>query len=862
MQCTPLLMVTLAGIHPGIAMANGPGDVRVTITARDEPVQTVLDRISRAAHVNFSLSRDVSGFVTVSLRALGLTDALHAVLDPLGLQFSKSGSVLTIVSRNQSKGGQQVVNAPTVFPLAVLSSPRAVEVLHALFPGALIREIRGANAVAVTASETEMQSIRGALQGLDVPDARLPTSEVVNLRVADAREVARKLSAVLPGSKIEAIGNHQLLVSAAGRDMSQLKAMLNNIDPPNVQPIQSTAASEAVRISQRPPKAVANVVASQISNIRVSVAGSTVVLTGAPEQIARAKALISQIDVPNYGERFVQIYRIRNVDATSVAGLITRSIPGISVEVDRQINAITVNATGTVQTRIAESLALLDVPVVSASSAGTSQAFGSSSGSEVITLKSFVPGQSQGSVDAVASITQAVGIVAPDVKVAQLPTPGQIVLIGPSASVASARSFIEKIDVVPPLVVLDTEILEVDESVAKNLGLQLGSSVLSTTYSEQTTPSSDGTVPRLGRFQALSRSPIQFTALLNLLVQKGQGRVLADPRITTLSGRTASIRAGDTISILTTTSGNAGTIASTQVQSFQTGVTLDITPSVTPDGGVMVTLHPIVNSLIGTNNGVPEISTRDTQTTVHLQDDETLVIGGLIQENETRTTTKLPFLGDIPLLGRLFRNDNVQNQRNELVIVVTPHVVKPSSTTPAQQSTNLATPRPLPTLPSYPSLPQATRTQTPQAEPRPRVGTPSTNQATPTPAESPTPFASSDPAFAQTNVFVFGSPPQSNYAKKTDSVQIFYATLSPTVIRKFGTMRIAVITTTNAASVKLSLGASTTALTETAPGQWQATIPSPVDGSSSTRGPMTATLVANRGDGISASLPISVNFAP
>ena len=262
----------------------------------------------------------------------------------------------------------------------------------------------------------------------------------------------------------------------------------------------------------------------------------------------------------------------------------------------------------------------------------------------------------------------------------QLPTPGQIALFGPPASVRAAREFLDKVDIVPPLVVLDTEVLEIDESVAKNLGLQLGTAAISTTFTEMQPPANaDGTPPRLGRFQAFSRTPITFTAQLNLLVQNGKGRVLADPRITTLSGRTASIRAGDTISILTTTAGNAGTIATTQVQSFQTGVTLDITPSVTPDGGINVFLHPVVNSLIGTNAGVPEISTRDTQTTVHLQDDETLVIGGLIQENETRTTTKLPLLGDIPLVGRVFRNDNVQGQRNELIIVVTPHVVKPGA---------------------------------------------------------------------------------------------------------------------------------------------------------------------------------------
>ena len=114
---------------------------------------------------------------------------------------------------------------------------------------------------------------------------------------------------------------------------------------------------------------------------------------------------------------------------------------------------------------------------------------------------------------------------------------------------------------------------------------------------------------------------------MNLAIQNGKGRVLANPRITTLSGRTASIKAGDNISILTTTAGSVGTIATTQVQSFQTGVTLDITPLIDDNDGITVNLHPVVNSLIGLNDGIPEISTRDTQTTVRLRDDQTLVIG-------------------------------------------------------------------------------------------------------------------------------------------------------------------------------------------------------------------------------------------
>ena len=76
---------------------------------------------------------------------------------------------------------------------------------------------------------------------------------------------------------------------------------------------------------------------------------------------------------------------------------------------------------------------------------------------------------------------------------------------------------------------------------------------------------------------------------------------------------------------------------------------------------------------------VPQISTRDTQTTVALRENQTLVIGGLIQDNTQRTESKVPLLGDLPLVGRLFRDETLNGVSNELIITVTPHVVTPGA---------------------------------------------------------------------------------------------------------------------------------------------------------------------------------------
>jgi len=859
--CVRSLGLAAPGATRALVADHGVG--HVTLNARNEPVRTVLVRLARDTGASISVADGVTGYVNVELRGVTLQQALRAILEPLGATYHLRQGVYDVEPALAPTHATTIV--PVVIPLAVVTAKRAASMLRPLFPQALLREDEHANALIVVAAAADVQAIRAVLQGIDVRDPSRATTEAVALHLARGIVLADQLRKAFPKAKFAIANDKQLLVTATPADMAQIRAAVNALDAPSVTPPPVATSSEAVIVSRRAPHEIARSLAAQVPGLRAAVSGSAVVLSGPPDAVARGKVLIAQLDLPAFGERYTQVYRIRTLDASSVADLVRRSFRDLEVTVDASLNAIAVTASAAQQQRIADAIAQLDPPP-NAQGAGFGQTTsGAGSSTDVVMLKSFVPGQAQGGIDAVASFTQALQVVTPDVRVVQLPTPGQIALLGPPASVRSARQFIDKVDVVPPLVVLDTEILEVDESVAKNLGLQLGTAALSTTFTEmQPVPNADGTVGRIGRFQALSRTPISFTAQLNLLVQNGKGRVLADPRITTLSGRTASIRAGDTISILTTTSGNAGTIATTQVQSFQTGVTLDITPSVAADGGIMVVLHPVVNSLIGTNAGVPEISTRDTQTTVHLQDDETLVIGGLIQENDTRTTTKVPLLGDLPLVGRVFRNDSLQGQRNELIIVVTPHIVKSGSAAlPGPALRTIPTPAALPTLPPNTRLP-APSGQLPgrRAPGRVAVSPPTPPAAAPlslavaSPAPLPVPTA-----FAQTNVFTFGAAPQSNFARPTDPVQIFYATLSPTVVSNGTPVRVAVVTTSNASAVKLQAGTQTISLAQTGAGQWQGVFAFPLGAVPVGQSALTLSLVASRSDGTSATIPIPINVA-
>ena len=160
----------------------------------------------------------------------------------------------------------------------------------------------------------------------------------------------------------------------------------------------------------------------------------------------------------------------------------------------------------------------------------------------------------------------------------------------------------------------------------------------------------------------------------------GQVTTLATPNLTALSGETATFLAGGEIPIPIAQPGNNNSIT---VQFKEYGVSLAYTPTVLSDGRISLRVRPEVSELSSagavTINGttIPALTTRRTETTVELGSGQSLVIGGLLQNKHNNTFTKTPGVGDLPILGALFRSNAFQRDESELVIVVTPYLVKP-----------------------------------------------------------------------------------------------------------------------------------------------------------------------------------------
>jgi type II secretory pathway component GspD/PulD (secretin) len=850
-----------------------------SFSAQEESLREVLPRLAKVYHANLSLPPDPRGVVNVSLTDATLDQALSAVLSPLGYKYRHENGIVVIYRASATPDGAAELG-PTVIPVTVISVERAATIVRTLYPSVNVRTDGNANAIIVVASPDDAAAIRTIVQQLDIKNPTAPSVDAVPLRTADPSKTAAELRALYPHAEFEAGPNRSVLIRAPATDMPQIKTLIASLDSPPQAPAGPPSSSEAVTIVRARPADVARAVSREIPGVRADVSGSTVILTGSADAIGRAKALIVQIDVPPPNAHVAEVYRIRSLDANSVADLLAKSFPDAQIVVDHDINAISVNATGAQQQRIGDAIKQLDVsPQSGVSETGPIVSGPGGTGFEVVTLRSAIPNQGQAgaaATDASTAVITTLQQLVPSIRVSPLGTPGQIALIGDPVSLRLAKEYLAKLDVPAPLVVLDTEVVEIDETVARNVGLQLNPPAISTTFTEagslndQVTSSSSN----IG-FQPLTRTPLSFTAILNLQIQEGNAKVLADPRITTISGRTATIRAGDTLNILTTTGGGAGTIATTQLQSFQTGVTLDITPLVTPDNFVTVALHPVVNSLESITNGIPQISTRDTQTVVHLKNNQTLVIGGLIEESVQKTVNKLPLLGDLPLVGGLFKNSQISSTRNELIIVVTPHVLADNEMDAEIGPELPAAPKPG----ALPKLPANSRLHTPIGQ-MPSVLPTTAPEPTPQPASvqmSAPPQSTAQVATGQSAVpnivpvnpsaklvgglVVYGKRPASNIAGPNDPPVVYYAALGPSTVTNRTNVSITAITSTNVTNLTASYGSQSISMGQIRPGEWQALFPfstSAISAVGAAQVPIT--LTASRQDGAASSIVLPVGL--
>jgi pilus assembly protein CpaC len=251
-------------------------------------------------------------------------------------------------------------------------------------------------------------------------------------------------------------------------------------------------------------------------------------------------------------------------------------------------------------------------------------------------------------------------------------------------------------------ILLQVRFAEVNRSAISQLGFNIlslpGAKNIGTISTQQfappqlTTANGVGTTPTTGSAIGLSdllnififRPDINLAATIKALEEQNVLEILAEPNLMTESGKDASFLAGGEFPfpILQSTGGGGG-FAGITIQFKEFGVRLNFTPTLTPDGLIHLKVKPEVSSLDFTNaltlQGfvIPALATNRVESEMNLTDGQSFAIAGLMDNRVTEQLQKIPWIGDIPVLGKLFQSRTLNKSKNELVVVVTPHIVHP-----------------------------------------------------------------------------------------------------------------------------------------------------------------------------------------
>jgi len=249
--------------------------------------------------------------------------------------------------------------------------------------------------------------------------------------------------------------------------------------------------------------------------------------------------------------------------------------------------------------------------------------------------------------------------------------------------VAAAATLISAIDKARPEVVIDVELLEFDRTRLREYGLKLASAGSTGIAGGLSVDPAGLTLDSLGN---LTSSDIFLTNLpglfYRLLKTDSNTRTLANTQLRTSEGISAQARFGERVPVPVTTFTPfaSGGVAQQPITSFNyenIGVNIDITPRTHHDGQVSLALNILVSSISGTGfGGLPTFGNREISTVIRLQDGETNLLAGLIRDDERDVLEGIPGLSDIPLVGRLFAHTRRQTQESDIVLTLTPRIVR------------------------------------------------------------------------------------------------------------------------------------------------------------------------------------------
>lgn len=619
----------------------------IVVNMHDIEISAVAEQISRLTGRTLILDPQVRGTVNVTsatpLTAEGVWELFQSVLRVHGFAAVRSGRAWRIVPQAEA-----VREAPGAGATGQVTS----------------RLIRLRNVSPQTAARVFGPLIAqfGSIEAMTSPNAIIVTDYADNIARIE------RLAQTLDGGSGPAFEAISLQVGSAKDVGAALKSLWGEGD-----------TSPRIAVDER-------------SNL--------VLVRGDARAVAEARRMAERMDHPGGATPTTRVFRLRNADAESVTAVLAGLMGGqaqssnpiaqtLSTGRSNGIGSIGAGAVGTGASGIAGAIAGgTSIPATLAGSTAPASLLGGSLGSMA---------QSLGSSGGSAGGGGTAGFSTADLAVQAATELNALVVRGTPAAIAQLQPLIEQLDVRRPQVMIEAAIVEVTADVAESLGIQFGlgdglpgvDGAVSS-FSNIGTPLTSifqtlgvpiGTIASASGFSGAISAGDNFQLLVQALGSSTKANLLSTPSVTTLDNQPAEIVVGQNVPFRTGsyTTENSGTVAPfTTIERKDVGLTLRIIPRVHEGDVVRLDVSQEVSSLVGAVTGAADLITnrRAIQTTVLADDGQTIVLGGLISDDRTNTKSQVPVLGDIPVVGNLFKSRQLQQTRRTLFVFLRPSILR------------------------------------------------------------------------------------------------------------------------------------------------------------------------------------------
>ncbi len=710
-----LAVVALALVAVFATLAPRAADDTVTLNFVNADIDAVVKAVSEMTGRNFVLDPRVKGVVNiVSARPVPRELVYPTLLSALRLQgFTaiEGDGVTKIVPEADAKqqgspvivgaagaGGDRLVTS--VYVLRYESAAQMVNVLRPLItPNNSIAAVTTANALVITDYAENIKRIDKIITSLDVSPASEPV--IIPLHNASALDLVQVMN--------------RLLADSGG-----------------------AGGAGAVQDAQQ-----------RVTMVADSRSNSILVRGENAARIARVRSLVEQLDRPGRAGGNISIIYLRNADAIKVARTLRALFSG-GGEVGGSDSAMG------------------NPPTLGSNGMATSNIASTPAGTSVSPLTSATSGSSTGGASGTGFSAGGVTIQA------DVPNNALLVL-APEPLYNNIRAVVEKLDVRRAQIYVEALVVEVSANKSAEFGIQwnlldpnkLGTNATQVAggtnfgtrgtgtniFDAQANLSSVGQGLNLGIIRGTINIPglgviTNLALLARALGSDANTNILSTPNLLTLDNEQASIIVAENVPFITgqyAQTGSAATVTPFQtIERKDVGLILKVKPQITEGGSVMLSIYEEVSRIEDTTNAAGIITNkRSLESTVMVDDGQIIVLGGLIQDSFTDGSNKVPLAGDLPVLGSLFRYDNRQRIKTNLLVFLKPTVIRSSDAGTAltndrydyllgEQQRLVPTPRAFWPDPSVPTLPALSQ---PMGMPQPLV--PSAGNAAPAASKSP-----------------------------------------------------------------------------------------------------------------------------